>query len=83
MHVILVLIYFRSVNKHGRHKQFLFLIGFRAEDLKKSANQKQELPMVAMPPTEFRFNWQSSFRGDDVLEINQSETRIVCVGHVC
>jgi hypothetical protein len=27
--------------------------------------------------------WQSSFRGDDFLEINQSETRIVCGGHVC
>jgi hypothetical protein len=35
-----------------------------------------------MPPTEFRFIWQSSFRGDNFLEINQSETRIVCGGHV-
>jgi hypothetical protein len=26
---------------------------------------------------------QSSFRGKDFLEINQSETRIVCGGHVC
>jgi hypothetical protein len=23
------------------------------------------------------------FRGEDFLEINQSETRIVCAGHVC
>jgi hypothetical protein len=23
------------------------------------------------------------FRGDDFLEINQSETRIACGGHVC
>jgi hypothetical protein len=36
-----------------------------------------------MPPTEFRFIWQSGFRGDDMLEMNQSETRIVCGGHVC
>jgi hypothetical protein len=33
--------------------------------------------------TKFRFIWQSGFRGEDFLEINQSETRIVCGGHVC
>jgi hypothetical protein len=27
--------------------------------------------------------WQSGCRGEDFLEINQSETRIVCGGHVC
>jgi hypothetical protein len=36
-----------------------------------------------MLPTKFRFIWSSVFRGDDFLEINQSETRIVCGGHVC
>ena len=36
-----------------------------------------------MLPTKFWFIWQSGFRGDDFLEINQSETRIVCGGHVC
>ena len=30
-----------------------------------------------------RFIWQCGFRGEDFLEINQSETRIVCGGHVC
>jgi hypothetical protein len=35
-----------------------------------------------MLPTKFRFIWPSGFRGD-FLEINQSETRIVCGGHVC
>jgi hypothetical protein len=25
----------------------------------------------------------SGFRGDNFLEINQSETRIACGGHVC
>ena len=34
-----------------------------------------------MLPTKFRFIWPSGFRGDDFLEINQSETRIACVGH--
>jgi hypothetical protein len=33
-----------------------------------------DLPM--MRPTKFRFIWPSGFRGDDFLEINQSETRI-------
>ena len=28
--------------------QFIWPSGFRGEDFKKSANQKQELPMVAM-----------------------------------
>jgi hypothetical protein len=28
-----------------------------------------------MLPTEFRFIWQSGFRGQDFLEIDQSETR--------
>ena len=36
-----------------------------------------------MPPTKFRFIWPSSFRGEDFLEIYQSETRIACGGHVC
>jgi hypothetical protein len=36
-----------------------------------------------MLPTKFRFIWPSGFRGEDFLEINQSETRIVCGGHVC
>jgi hypothetical protein len=35
-----------------------------------------------MLPTKFRFIWQSGFR-EDFLEINQSETRIACGGHVC
>jgi hypothetical protein len=31
-----------------------------------------------MIPTKFRFIWPSGYRGEDFLEINQSETRIVC-----
>jgi hypothetical protein len=30
-----------------------------------------------------RFIWQSGFRGEDFLEIIQSETRIVYGGHIC
>jgi hypothetical protein len=36
-----------------------------------------------MLPTKFWIIWQSGFRGEDFLEINQSETRIACGGHVC
>jgi hypothetical protein len=28
--------------------------------------------------TKFRFIWESGFRGEDFLEINQSETRMAC-----
>ena len=30
-----------------------------------------------------RFIWRSGFRGEDFLEIDQSETRIACGGHDC
>jgi hypothetical protein len=33
-------------------------------------------------PTKFRFIWLFSFRGEDYLEIDQSETRITYGGHV-
>ena len=29
-------------------------------------------------PIKFRFTWPSGFRGEDFLEINQSETRMAC-----
>ena len=35
-----------------------------------------------MLPTKFRFIWQSGFTREDFLEINQSETRIVCGGRL-
>jgi hypothetical protein len=55
---------------------FIWPSGFRGEDLKKSANQKQELPMAAMFINGSRQNEQSlertfhrcflpSFRGED------------------
>ena len=34
-------------------------------------------------PYQVLVHWQSGFRGEDFLEINQSETRMVCGGHVC
>ena len=36
-----------------------------------------------MLPSKFHFIWQSGFRGKAFLEIDKSETRIDCGGHVC
>jgi hypothetical protein len=36
-----------------------------------------------MLSTKFQFIWGSGFREEDFLEINQSETRMACGGHVC
>jgi hypothetical protein len=33
--------------------------------------------------TKFQFIWESGFRGEDFLEINQSKTRMACGSHVC
>jgi hypothetical protein len=35
-----------------------------------------------MLPTKFRFIWQSGFKEEDFLEINQSQTGIAFGGHV-
>ena len=69
--------------------RFIWTSGFRGEDFKKSAYQKQELTVAAMLvpsqmlPTKFQFIWESGFRGEDFLDINQSETSIAYGGHVC
>jgi hypothetical protein len=34
-----------------------------------------------MLPTKFQFLWLSSFKGEDLLEIDKSETRIACGKH--
>jgi hypothetical protein len=39
--------------------------------------------MATICPTKFRFIWLSSFKGEDFLEIDQSETRITYGGHAC
>ena len=45
------------------------------------SNFIEDLPR--MLPTKFRFICPSGFRGEYFLEINQSETRMACGGHVC
>jgi hypothetical protein len=48
-------------------------------DRNKMSNFIKDLPR--MLPTKFQSIWPRGFRGDDFLEINQSETRIACGGH--
>jgi hypothetical protein len=55
----------------------MFIEQFRT----KSAICIDDLPR--MLPTMLRFIWQSGFRVIDLLDINQSETRIALGGHVC
>ena len=81
--------------------RFIWPRGFRGEESKKSANQKQELPVAAMFVTD-RDGMSNLYREPSIdasylvsdhlakrcqrkrfLEIDQSETRIACGGHVC
>jgi hypothetical protein len=43
----------------------------------------QNEPSLWMLPTKFQFIWESGFRGEDFLEINQLKTRMAYGGHVC
>ena len=83
--------------------QFRFICprGFRGEESKKPANQKQESLVLACLLTD-RDGMSNLYRGPSIdasyqvsdllakwfqrrrfLEIDQSETRIACGGHVC
>ena len=73
--------------------RFIWPNGFRGEESKKSVNQKQESPVVAMFVNGSGSSIDASYQVSDhlakqfqrrkFLEINQSETRIACGGHVC
>jgi hypothetical protein len=80
--------------------RFIWSSGFRGEDFKKSANQKQELSVVAMfvngsgqinlyrgPSIDASYQISvrlaKRFQRRRFKKIGQSETRIVCGGHVC
>ena len=68
-------------NRPIRNKNCLWWPCLLTDRNERSILHLEDLPR--MHPIELRFIWQSGFRGDDFLEINQSETRIVCGGHVC
>ena len=65
--------------------RFIWPNGYRGEESKKSANQKQELPVAAMFVTnrDGMSNLAKRFQRKRFLEIDQSEVRIACGGHVC
>jgi hypothetical protein len=80
--------------------RFIWPSGFGGEDLKQSANQKQEL-LVAASLLMDQDKMSKLYRGPSIdasyqisvhlakrvrrrfLEIDQSETRTACGGHVC
>jgi hypothetical protein len=45
------------------------------------SNFIEDLPY--MLSIKFQLIWESGFRGEDFLEINKSEKRMACGGHVC
>ena len=73
--------------------RYIWPNGFRGEESKKSTNQKQESPVVAMFVNGSGWIEQSlifiednlakQFQRRIFLEIDQSETRIAYDGHVC
>jgi hypothetical protein len=67
-----VLILSRSINKHGHHRQFWFLIGQYLKIFSSETACPNEQKLGKVISEEMIF-----------LEIDQSETRIACGGHVC
>jgi hypothetical protein len=51
-----------------------------------NGSERYEQPIEDLPqmcPTKSWFIWSISCRGEDILEIDQSETRIANASHVC
>jgi hypothetical protein len=87
-----LLISFRSINKHGYHRQFLFLIGLFLKIFSETAWANE--PKVGRMNNLYRepsidASYQVSdhlakrFQRRIFLEFDQSETGIACGGHVC
>jgi hypothetical protein len=68
---------FRSINKHGHHRPFLFLIGLLLNIFSDDQN------LVGSTYRRFCIKFPQSWMKNDFLEINQSETKIAYGGHVC
>jgi hypothetical protein len=58
------------------------LISKKSSPLKPPGQMNQNLVGSILGRSSFQFIWESGFRGEDFLEINQSETRMACGSHV-
>jgi hypothetical protein len=73
-----MLILFRSVNNNGHHSQFLFLIGPFLKIFFYNLHRGPPIDASYQVSVQLTKRFQRRF-----LEIDQSETRIACGGHVC
>jgi hypothetical protein len=76
-----LLISSRSVNKHGYHRQFLFLIDQFLKFFSSEIPLPNKLKFVGS--IYGRSSMAKGIQRRRILEIGQSETRIACGGHVC
>jgi hypothetical protein len=87
-----MLILSRFINKHGCHRQFLFLIGqflniFSSETALPNEPNHGKMHLWGGLPIDASYqvsvHLAKLFQRKRFLEIDRSETRIACGGHIC